>query len=64
MKQLIERLLERLFPPAFTIHRTDRIAGEDLKVWMYYEAPNHTKHDPFRPMGPYDSWAGHLKQKT
>lgn len=51
---LIERMLSWLFPPK--LPRVDE--WECIR-----EVPNHSTLDPFRPLGNWDSWAGHIKDK-
>lgn len=62
--KFIEALLEFLFPPSFSIHDKSHLPGDDLEVWLRYEVPNHTEHDPFRPLGYRDSWAGKTTEKS
>jgi hypothetical protein len=59
MRPLIERILGVLFP----VKRYRIKTGEEAREWFRFEAPNHhPEHDPFRPMGPRDSWAGKVKE--
>lgn len=52
MRELFERLLSFLFPPKM---------GTIGKWEFTAEVPNHSWLDPFRTMGRWDSWAGHMK---
>lgn len=63
VRPLVEALLERLFPPSFVIYTKTETPGSQLDIWSRYEVPMYSKHDPFRPMGPFDSWAGNVKRK-
>jgi hypothetical protein len=59
VSNLVERLLAFLFPlKPYKIKTPD-----EAKQWFQYEVSNHPDLDPFRPLGFFDSWAGHVKEK-
>jgi hypothetical protein len=59
MRPLIERVLSRLFPVKMYRIKT----ADEARYWMHFEAPNHhAELDPWRPMGPRDSWAGRTRE--
>lgn len=43
--------------------RTITLEPDTLDAFLRYEVSNYTEHDPFRPMGRFDSWAGKPKPK-
>lgn len=57
MRELFENALSTVFPPERYVIQT----AEEAKEWFRFEVPNHSKLDPFRPLGPWDSWAGNVK---
>lgn len=52
MSSLFEYLLSVLFPPKIKV----------IETWeVTQEVSNYSQLDPFRPLGRWDSWAGHIK---
>lgn len=54
MSVLFEDFLSLVFPPKIKVIETWEITSE---------VSNYSHHDPFRPLGRWDSWAGHVKIK-